>query len=219
MGELSRHRPSLQSETMIVRASKIPGLNRGRIKRVVVAPRFEAMALLLIPLFALLISACSPTVRQPSPPARPEDPLVLSVVDGDTITVLFSTGQEETVRLLGIDTPETVDPSRPVQCFGPEASAHLADVLPPGTPLLLERDLEARDRFGRLLSYVHRADDGLFVNAEMLRGGFADLSIFEPNVAYRAVLTAAATSARTGSLGLWEACGGPDVPLHPDEYD
>ena len=76
-------------------------------------------------------------------------------------------GRDERVRLIGIDTPETVDPRKPVQCFGKEASDHTKALLPAGTAVRLERDAEARDRYDRLLAYVYRASDGLFVNLEL----------------------------------------------------
>lgn len=137
---------------------------------------------------------------------------VESVVDGDTITVRVA-GRTHTARLLGIDTPETVDPRRPVQCFGPEASARTGELLPPGTPVLLERDHDARDHYGRLLVYVHRAHDGLFVNLDLAATGHADVLFIEPNVARRAEIAAAVASARAERRGLWGACGGPDVPI------
>lgn len=141
--------------------------------------------------------------------------VVSDVVDGDTIVVRFPSGTEEIIRLLGIDTPETVDPNRPIQCYGAEASAHVSTVLAPGTAIRVERDVEARDHFGRLLAYVFRSDDDLFVNLDLARRGFADLSIYPPNNAYAAELGAATTSARTGAIGLWGECGGPDVALDP----
>ncbi len=144
---------------------------------------------------------------------------VVEVVDGDTLLVSFpatvSSHDDEIVRLLGIDTPETVDPTRPVQCFGPEASAELQRLLPVGSAIWLERDVEARDRFGRLLAYAHRGSDDLFINEALVAGGFADVSIFEPNSAYRSTLIRAVTSAKTSARGLWGSCGGPDVPLDP----
>ena len=143
---------------------------------------------------------------------------VASVIDGDTIVVAFDDHHEQ-VRLLGIDTPETVDPARPVQCFGPEATARLAELLPPGTAIVLERDAEPRDRYGRLLGYVFRSDDHLFVNEHMLAEGLADVSIYAPNQAYEPALKHAATTARTANVGLWAACGGADVPLQPWEYE
>lgn len=166
-------------------------------------------------LAAVGLAACS--LHTSAPPSATST-VVAQIIDGDTVVLRFPNGNEETVRLLGIDTPETVDPTRPVQCFGPEASAHLAGLIPQGTPVYLERDIEARDRFGRLLAYIYRSADDLFINAEMLRAGFADVSIFAPNNAHQSDLTEAATSARTRSVGLWATCGGPDVPLEPDEY-
>jgi micrococcal nuclease len=130
--------------------------------------------------------------------------------------VEFAGGAEEIVRLLGIDTPETVDPNRPVQCFGAEASTYVATLIPPGTEVRLERDVEARDHFGRLLAYIYRRSDDLFINRDLLRLGFADLSIYPPNDTYATDLQTVTKSARTQALGLWGACGGPDVPLDPE---
>lgn len=143
---------------------------------------------------------------------------VAEVVDGDTIIVSFGSGIEETVRLLGIDTPETVDPTRPQQCFGLEATIELGRLLPEGTHIRLERDAEARDRFGRMLAYVYRSADDLFINEALVQNGFADVSIYEPNNAYQAELTHAATQAQTALVGLWGACGGAGVALEPDDY-
>lgn len=166
-------------------------------------------------IFATCVALGSCWTEPASPVENPSEPIVADVVDGDTIIVRFPTGAEETVRLLGIDTPETVDPNRPEQCFGAEASAHVASVLRPGTTIRIERDVEARDHFGRLLAYVFRENDDLFVNLDLLERGFADLSIYPPNDAYAQRLGAATTSARTRSVGLWGACGGPDVPIDP----
>src|SRR4051812_19756968 len=77
---------------------------------------------------------------------------VTRVVDGDTLVVAVD-GHDEKVRLIGIDTPETVDPRKPVQCFGKEASRRMSELLPPGSEVRLERDAELRDRYGRLLAY------------------------------------------------------------------
>jgi micrococcal nuclease len=131
-------------------------------------------------------------------------------VDGDTVVVELATSTE-TVRLVGVDTPETVAPGRPVECFGPEAAAHLATLLPPGTEVRLTRDVEPRDRYDRLLAYVHRAADGLFVNAAQVEAGYADARHYPPNVAHRPHLDAAEHAARAARAGLWGACGGPHV--------
>src|SRR3546814_3636658 len=88
----------------------------------------------------------------PSFPARRSASLgvVVRSVDGDTLVVDVG-GSREDVRLIGIDTPESVARDRPVECFGPEAKEHMAELLPAGTAVRLERDVEARDRYGRLL--------------------------------------------------------------------
>ena len=115
---------------------------------------------------------------------------------------------EESVRLIGIDTPETVKPDTPVQCFGPEASAHLHELLPDGTRVRVARDAEARDHFGRLLLYVWRADDDRFVNLDLVTGGFARPLSIAPNTAHAAEFAAAADEARRAGRGLWGACPG-----------
>ena len=130
---------------------------------------------------------------------------VVRVVDGDTIVVRIR-GADERVRLIGIDTPESVDPRSPVDCFGPEASRATAELLPPGTPVRLVRDVEARDRFDRLLAYVYKVDDGSFVNLTLAATGYADVATFPPNVAHTDELVAAVAEARDAGLGLWGAC-------------
>ncbi|HWH35814.1 MAG TPA: thermonuclease family protein [Acidimicrobiales bacterium] len=136
------------------------------------------------------------------PPGTAE---VVRVIDGDTIVVRIGSA-EERVRLLGIDTPESVDPRSPVECYGPEASQRTAELLPPGTPIRLVRDVEGRDRYSRLLAYVYRADDGAFVNLDLVRRGFADVLSVAPNLAHADELASAAESARGEGAGLWSAC-------------
>lgn len=133
---------------------------------------------------------------------------VVSVADGDTIDVSLD-GHTQRVRLLGIDTPETVDPRRPVGCFGPEASHETKRLLTPGTWVRLERDVELRDRYGRLLAYVTRLDDDLSINRHLLAGGFADTLRIGPNTAYVADFAAARNRARSRRLGAWGACAEP----------
>lgn len=130
---------------------------------------------------------------------------VVRVIDGDTILVRVG-GDEETVRLLGIDTPESVDPRSPVECFAKEASARATSLLPPGTDVRLVRDVEARDRYDRLLAYVYRSDDGTFVNLVLVADGYAEVLTYPPNVAHADELVAAASAARQAARGLWSAC-------------
>lgn len=131
---------------------------------------------------------------------------ITSVTDGDTVEIDFGPAGTERVRLIGIDTPETVHPTKDVECWGPEASARMEELLPPGTQILGQRDVEARDRYGRLLLYLWRADDGMFVNRLMLEEGHAVPLAIAPNNTRRAEMSAASATARAAGLGLWEAC-------------
>ncbi len=134
------------------------------------------------------------------------------VIDGDTVDLIID-GQQERIRLIGIDAPESVSHETPVQCFGQEASLALKGLLPVGADVRLERDQETRDRFGRLLLYLYRADDNLFVNRWLVENGYADALFFEPNTAYRREFTELRNTARSTPLGLWANCDGPDQPL------
>jgi micrococcal nuclease len=151
---------------------------------------------------ALLVVAGCSGAAEPAPPANA---VVASVVDGDTIVVRIH-GRGEHVRLIGIDTPETVAPSKPVMCFGKEASAETAALLPPGTPVQLVRDVEGRDDYGRLLAYVYRISDGLFVNLSLAEDGFADALPIAPNTAHADAFRTAVATARAERRGLWGAC-------------
>ncbi len=146
-------------------------------------------------------------------PGASGDTVVREVIDGDTIAVAFG-AHTENVRLIGIDTPETKHPTKPVGCYGPEASAHTEELLPPGTPVDLERDREERDVYGRLLAYVVRRSDRLFVNLDLVRGGFAEVLTIAPNTGHTRAFTAAAAEARQEGRGLWTACSGA-VPSGP----
>ena len=157
------------------------------------------------PLFLLVVPAVLGACGGSPAPADPSAAVVVAVVDGDTIDVEVA-GRTERVRLLGIDTPETVDPDRPVECHGPEASALTHQLLPDGTPVRLERDEEARDRYGRLLAYVFRRDDGLFVNEAILAAGEAEVLSIAPNDAYAGALAEAEAAARGTGAGLWGGC-------------
>lgn len=138
--------------------------------------------------------------------------VVERVVDGDTIIARIGE-RSETVRLIGLDAPESVAPTRPVQCYGKEASGFLEAVLPAGTEITLLRDVEARDIYDRLLGYVVRSSDGLFVNLELVAAGYAAVLTYPPNDHYADALDRAQAEAAASGRGLWSACGGPDVPL------
>lgn len=162
-------------------------------------------------LVLVLAAACSLGAGPPAVPEETREPTVVEVVDGDTIVVRIGRVDEH-VRLIGVDTPETKHPSRPVECFGREATAFTRAVLPAGTVVRLERDVEERDTYGRLLAYVWRSADGVFVNRELAAQGYAAVLTIPPNVSHTDELVAAATRARELGAGLWSACGGPGVP-------
>lgn len=157
-----------------------------------------------------LLLGCGPTA--PEQTVVPGTATVVSVVDGDTVDLEIA-GTIERVRLLGIDTPESVSRQTPVQCFGTEATSALEGLLPPETSVNIERDVEPRDRYGRLLLYVFRSFDGLFVNEWMVRAGFANAVSYSPNDRLDARFGRSEALARQAGDGLWSQCDGPDQPL------
>lgn len=127
---------------------------------------------------------------------------VTRVVDGDTIHVDLD-GKDETVRYIGVDTPETKKPDTPVQPFGPEAS-EFNEKLVRGKTVCLEKDVSERDRFGRLLRYIWLRD-GRLVNEELLREGLATISTFPPDVKYvESRYLPAQREAQEARRNLWE---------------
>lgn len=127
------------------------------------------------------------------------------VIDGDTIEIEGG----ERVRYLGIDTPETADPRKPVQCFGIEASKKNQELVE-GKTVRLEKDITDRDKYGRLLRYVWVGD--LFVNLELVKQGFATSYSYPPDVKYQDQFLAAEREAREAGLGLWGNCPIPASP-------
>jgi len=127
---------------------------------------------------------------------------VVQVLDGDTIVVRGG-GAPETIRLLGVDTPETHHPTKPVQCYGPEASAYTASRLF-GKLVRLEDDVERHDIYGRRLAYVYL--DGRNFEQELLRKGYARLLVIEPNHAHARDMLDDELNARAHRVGLWGAC-------------
>jgi len=134
------------------------------------------------------------------------------IVDGDTLVAIVG-DQRERVRLLGIDTPESVAENRPDQCYGQEASDYLTALLPEGAEITLILDEEARDQYDRLLAYIVRSSDDLFVNLDLIEQGYAGVLIYDPNDHYESLFRAAERDAVEAGIGLWGVCGGPDVPL------
>jgi micrococcal nuclease len=132
---------------------------------------------------------------------------VSKVVDGDTIEIQKDK-QLFKLRLIGIDTPETVDPRRGVQCFGKEASNETKRVSL-GREVRLEKDVSEIDKYQRILRYVYvKLDDGsfLFLNDYLVRAGFAKSLTYPPDVKYQTRFQAAEQEARSKNLGLWGKC-------------
>ena len=159
----------------------------------------------------LVAGACRQTASSSSSGSA-GDATVIRVVDGDTIHVRLQ-GTDEPVRLIGIDTPETHRPGTPVECFGAEATVRMQALLPKGTPVRVVRDAEARDRYGRLLAYIYRRSDGLFVNLAMANEGYATTLTYPPNTAHVDEFVAAVRSARAADIGLWSRCGSAHIAL------
>ncbi len=155
------------------------------------------------------------TVRPPSAdasvpssvPAAAVPATVERVVDGDTVVVVAADGARERLRLIGVDTPETVKPDAPVDCFGPEASAFTTDALPVGSTVWLEDDASQgdADRYDRLLRYVWTEGGGL-LNQQLVASGLGEEDTYDQPYRYRDAFVAAEAAARDSGAGLWGAC-------------
>jgi micrococcal nuclease len=165
------------------------------------------VALVVVPAFGFL--ACQQASQMP---LSYENVFVGRVVDGDTLKL--NTG--ERVRLIGIDTPEmhesdklyrdaarTHQDVQTIQALGRRAYA-FTRTLVEGKPVRLEFDVEKRDKYGRLLAYVYRTSDGMFVNAEIVKQGYASLMTYPPNVKYADLFLQLYQEARENKRGLWQ---------------
>ena len=172
--------------------------------------RFSPSGLLILIVSVLWIgNADSHIPRTPSGAYYPQQNVsrdiaypVLKVVDGDTIKIDYK-GKSETVRLIGVDTPETVHPNKPVEFFGKEASAFLKNLLK-GESVYLRFGDEERGKYGRLLAYVYRAPDGLFVNLEIVRQGYGHAYVKFP-FKHMEIFREYEKRARVVGKGLWTA--------------
>lgn len=140
---------------------------------------------------------------------------VVRVVDGDTLDVTYG-GQMHRVRLLNIDSPETVDPDEPVGCMGPEAFAFLNDRLPAGTTIELLFDNERTDRYDRILAGVML--DGALVNAEVARAGFGVAVLYQPNRRFYDEVLAAEEQARQAGLGVHDETAACTLPAQIEAF-
>lgn len=130
--------------------------------------------------------------------------IVIRVIDGDTIEL--ATGEK--VRYIGIDTPETKAPGKPIECYGPEASQKNIELVE-GKEVRLVKDVSDTDRYGRLLRYVYLPTEssestGIFVNEILVKEGFAHASSYPPDIAQQDILRAAEAEARENNRGLWD---------------
>lgn len=135
---------------------------------------------------------------------------VTHVADGDTITVKDSAGQELKVRYIGMDTPESVKPNTPVQCFALKSSNYNKELVL-GKEVKLEADVEDKDKYNRFLRYVYidQNGDGNYdemVNEILVKDGYAKVATFPPNVKYIDKFKADERFARNNNLGLWNEC-------------
>jgi micrococcal nuclease len=131
---------------------------------------------------------------------------VVRVIDGDTVRVRVGSATR-TVRYIGVDTPETVKPGEPVQCFGKQASAYNRRVVE-GRRVRLQFGPERHDRYGRLLAYVYLTDEsGRSVNAQIVAHGYGRVLAIAPNTAHLRPYLRLERRAKRRGLGLWSACG------------
>jgi micrococcal nuclease len=155
-------------------------------------------------------SNAASTETSAAPELRGERAVVERVIDGDTVDVQRD-GEVVRVRLLNIDTPETKDPNEVVECLGPEATALLEELLPPGTVVGLEYDQERTDRYDRTLAGVF-LEDGTLVNAEIARQGLGTPLYIAPNGRFLPPVEEAFAEAEQQQTGLLDPAHGCTIP-------
>lgn len=175
--------------------------------------------------FTVAILAALSFLGAPVVQAQSVTGTVTRVVDGDTVDVRVD-AKVERIRIIGLDTPETVDPRKAVQCFGREASAHAKELLPLGTVVTLESDptQDTRDRYGRMLAFVlFETEPGITANFTevMIAGGYGHHYVYRRPSIYADAFGAAQDYAQSWGLGLWGAdtCAGQAYPKRDLEDD
>lgn len=138
-------------------------------------------------------------IKKTSEPTAVSEAKVVRVIDGDTIEIEGG----EKVRYIGIDAPETVEPEKPVQCFGPEASNKNKELVE-GKTVRLEKDTTDRDKYDRLLRYVYVGET--FINSELVKLGFARAWAYPPDVKYQDQINESQQEAKKLKSGLWAIC-------------
>ena len=168
------------------------------------APSLGALLLLIVGVVLLLTSgeSDSPAGGEKGKGGGRQAAVVTRVVDGDTVEVQLG-GVEEDVRYIGVDTPESVAPGQPVECFGKDASEFNRNLVE-GERVRLDYGAERRDQYGRLLAYVYLGDD--FVNAELVRRGYARTLTIAPNDDFEGLFARLQQRAANAGRGLWAAC-------------
>ncbi len=185
--------------------------------------KWERLAATIVAaVFLLVLSRVSAAPSEASPEVKPApipvpaansstNAFVSRAVDGDTLEATLDDGTVVKIRMLGVNTPESVDPRRPVECFGKEASKHMAELVA-GKRVLLAADPQADevDKYGRLLRNVF-LEDGTDVNAAIVRDGYAHAYLdFPLNKQRKIELARLQDEAEAAKRGLWnpEACNG-----------
>ena len=152
------------------------------------------------PAWAVVVTLCAVALAR-AVEQKAEPPVIAAVVeravDGDTVVLVGG----ERVRYIGIDTPELHHPKKPVERYAREAKEFNRRLVE-GKKIRLETDVERRDKYGRLLAYVF-LEDGRFVNAELIKEGYAQLLTIPPNVRYVDLFTGLQKQARENKRGLW----------------
>ena len=147
------------------------------------------------------LAASSSTLSSLSP--------IVRIIDGDTV-VIDRNNATETIRLIGVDTPELHHPTKPVQCFAREAAAYLTSLLKDrSVRVVADPTQDSHDKYGRTLAYLYR-DDGLFINKSLIEEGYGYEYTYEVPYVYQKEFKAAQTDAREQQKGLWapNTCNG-----------
>lgn len=163
--------------------------------------RMDFILALLLSFLSLFSNGEGVVVEGTNPSATSTMAEVVRVIDGDTIVVQIA-GEEQTIRYIGIDTPEPYRYGEPA-CFSLEASLRNKELVQ-GKMVRLESDYEDTDRYNRLLRYVYV--DNVFVNAELVKGGYAKTLVIKPNVAHRSQFADLEQVARESESGIWGVC-------------